>query len=324
MRRITTLLSVILLACTLIHSQDRQTDGELRQWNLQHTLIGHTQSVHSVAFSPDGKVVASTSWDRSIVLWDVLTGEKKSVWKHGYHPHRLIFSPDGRSLYSSGGDGTIKKWNMQSGKAKALVYDRNEILNVSLSSDGERLACECRARAAEILDTKTGELKFSAPHGDYIWAVALSPDSKLLAVAGGHKGLPVALWDVQAGRVTLHLTGVENAGSLAFSPDSKVLAIGSQEDVRIKLFDTATGELVQTLSKDGRKFSGLMFSPDGSMLAVIPNIAGRVYLYDLIEKQWTSEIKTDSSITDVAFSSDGKMIATSGYDDMTVKIWTNP
>jgi FOG: WD40 repeat len=324
MRRVTTLLSVILLACTLIRSQDRQTDVELRQWNLQHTLIGHTQSVHAVAFSPDGKVVASTSWDRSIVLWDVLTGAKKILWKHGYHSHRLIFSPDGQFLYSSGGDGTIKKWNMQSGKARALVYDRNEILNLSLSADGERLACDCRARAAEILDTKTGELKFSAPHGDYIWAVALSPDSKLLAVAGGHKGLPVALWDVEAGHVTLHLTGIKSAGSLAFSPDSKVLAIASQEDERIKLFDTATGELLHALSKDGRKFSGLTFSPDGNLLAVIPNIAGRVYIYNLVEKQWTSEIKTDSVITDVAFSPDGKMLATSGYDDMTVKIWSNP
>lgn len=325
MRRVLLLLSFALLACLPAHSQSNQaSEAALQRWTLRHTLMGHTVSVHAVAFSPDGRTLASASWDRSIILWDVLTGAKKLILKHGYHPHQLTFSPDGRFLYSSGGDGTIKKWDMQTGKARAIIYGRNEILNLSLSEDGSILACDCRARAAEVLDAQTGALRFTAPHGDYVWAVALSPDSKWLAVAGSNKRLPVELWDVQSAQLARKFTGVKNAGAVAFSPDSNILAVASQEDENIKLFNTQTGELSQTLSKDGSRFSRLVFSPDGSLLAVMPDLSGWVYVYDLREKRWTGAIQTDGSIRDIAFSADGKMLATAGYDDKTVRIWSNP
>lgn len=325
MRRVASLLLVALLTCFLAHSQSKQAgEEELPHWTLRRTLVGHTVSVHSVAFSPDGKTVASASWDRSIILWDIETGAKKLVLKHGYHPHRVIFSPDGRFLYSSGGDGTIKKWDLETGNAKAIVSGRNEILNLSLSSDGSLLACDCRAKAAEVLDARAGARKLTASHGDYIWAVALAPDSKLLAVAGGDKRLPVVLWDVQTGRVVRRFSGIKNAGSVAFSADGRVLAVGSQEDENIKLFNTATGELLQTLSKNGSRFSQLVFSPDGRLLAAMPDIMGQVYFYDLREKHWTGILKTDGSIREIAFSADGKLLATAGYDDKTVRIWSNP
>jgi WD40 repeat protein len=325
MRRVAPLLLVALLACFLAHSQSKQaSEGELQQWTLQRTFVGHTVSVHSVAFSPDGKTVASASWDRSIILWDIETGAKKLGLKHGYHPHRVIFSPDGQFLYSSGGDGTIKKWDLETGRANALVSGRNEIVNLSLSSDGALLACDCRPKAAEVLDARTGARKLTASQGDDVWAVALSPDGKLLAVAGGDKRLPVVLWDVQTVQVLRKFSGIKNAGSVAFSSDSRVLAVGSQEDENIKLFNTATGELLQTLSKSGSRFSQLEFSPDGRLLAATPDVMGQVYFYDLREQQWTSVLKTDGSISEVAFSADGKLLATAGYTDKAVRIWSNP
>lgn len=325
MRRLASWLLIGFLTCFLAHPQSKQaSEAELPLWTLQHTLIGHTVSVHSVAFSPDGKTLASASWDRSIIIWDIETGAKKLVLKHGYHPHRVLFSPDGHFLYSSGGDGTIKKWDLETGNAKAIVSGRNEILNLSISSDAALLACDCAAKAAEVVDARTGVRKFIAPHGDYVWAVALSPDGKLLAVGGGDKGLPVTLWDVLTGQVVRRHSGIKGAGSVAFSPDSRVLAIGSQEDENIKLFDTATGALLQTLSRQGSRFSQLLFSPDGRLLAVMPNVTGNVYIYDLREQRWTGVIKTDGSIGGVAFSADGKLLATAGYTDKTVRIWSNP
>ncbi len=325
MRTVSSLLLVALLTCSFAPSQTKQvTEEGLKHWTLRRTLSGHSVSVHSVAFSPDGKTVASASWDRSIILWDIETGEKKLVLKHGYHPHRVVFSSDRHFLYSSGGDGTIKKWDLETGRAVAIVSGRNEIVNLSLSSNGALLACDCRPKAAEILDTKAGTWKLTASRGDDVWAVALSPDGKLLAVAGGNTRLPVALWDVHTGQVVWRFSGIKNAGSLAFSSDSRVLAVGSQEDENIKLFNAATGELLQTLSRRGSRFSQLVFSPDGRLLAAIPDVMGQVYIYDLRQKQWSGVLITDGSISGVAFSVDGKLIATAGYTDKMVRIWSNP
>jgi len=323
MRRFTLLLSAMLLNCCLVHPQsNRASEDELQHWAAQRTLSGHTDSVHSVAFSPDGKTLATTSWDRTIILWDVETGASKSVLRHGYHPHKVRFSPDGNFIYSSGGDGTIKRWDMRAGKAKAIISGRSEILNLSISSDGALVACDCSLRSAKILDAKTGARRLSAPRGHIVWAVAISPDGKWLAVTGDGKDLPVALWDVRAGRVARNLAGIRYPSSLAFSPDGKSLAVSSQTDDKINIFNVATGDLSQTLSMNGYGFSDLVFSPDARLLAAVPNVAGRVYIFDMSKNKWVGALKTDGSIAEAAFSPDGKKLATAGYDKRVI-IWSN-
>src|SRR5262245_43935942 len=121
MKRSVFLLSIALLYAGFVVARGGQGREftklqPLSSWARLQTLIGHTESVHSVAFSPDGKMVASAAWDRSVIVWDVETGAKKLIFKHGYHPHKVIFSPDGNFLYSSGGDGTVKRWDLKTGR----------------------------------------------------------------------------------------------------------------------------------------------------------------------------------------------------------------
>lgn len=325
--RMLLLLSVILSINCLVYAQDQPNIAtNSSSWSLAHTFIGHTDSVHAVAFSPDGQTVASASWDASIILWDVETGAQKMVLKHGYHPHQVLFSPDGKFLYSSGGNGLIKKWNLQTGRAQILIAVKQEITQLSLSAAGDLLACDCDERAATILNTQTNKIVGVYRYGNYVHGVAISPNGKLLAVASSHKkDLPVLVWDIATKKLVQHYEGVNYAHLIAFSPDSQILAVASQSDETVKFFNPFNGQLEQTLPKDNYSFLQLVFSPNNNLLATLRSVVGMgITFYDLQKNSWQGTKLSATDIYSFAFSPDGKKIVTAGYDDKMVKIWRSP
>ncbi|KFZ19764.1 hypothetical protein V501_00497, partial [Pseudogymnoascus sp. VKM F-4519 (FW-2642)] len=176
--------------------------------SLIQTLTGHSSSVSAVAFSPDGKQIASSSDDNeTIKLWDARTGGlQKTLAGHLGSVMAVAFSPDGKQIASGSYDETIKLW-----------------------------------------DARTGGLqKTLAGHSGWVWAIAFSPDGKQIA-SGSNDGT-IKLWDARTGDLQKTLEGHSSwIRAVAFSPDGKQIASGSY-DKTIKLWDARTGDLQKTLA----------------------------------------------------------------------------
>ena len=289
--------------------------------SLAQTLSGHSDYVFSVAFSPDGKVLASGSSDKTIKLREVKTGRLiNTLSGHSHTVMSVAFSPDGRVLASGSFDKTIKLWKVKTGREiNSLSGHSHYVYSVAFSPDGQVLASGSWDKTIKLWEVKTGrETHTLTGHSYYVMSVAFSPDGKVLA--SGSYDNTIKLWEVKTGRLINTLTGhSDSVSSVAFSPDGQVLASGSL-DKTIKLWEVATGRKINSLSGHSHWVYSVAFSPDGQVLA-----SGS---HDKTIKLW--EVATGRKINtltghsypvgSVAFSPDGKVLA-SGSWDKTIKLW---
>jgi WD40 repeat protein len=172
---------------------------------LRRPLTGHTSFITSLAFSPDGKTLASSSADGTVRLWEVKTGQPlgQALSGHSSLVLTVAFSPDGRTLASGGADQTIILWDVSNFKGRtdrplayALTGHQGEVSSVTFSPDGQRLASGSEDGLVILWDVATQQpLGLPLVNGDRVWRVAFSPDDKTLASAGRNDGT-ILLWDV--------------------------------------------------------------------------------------------------------------------------------
>jgi Tol biopolymer transport system component len=282
-------------------------------------------SVESVAFSPDGHLLAAGTKNKTVHVWDLIKGtELKIVKGHQSFINTVAFSHDGTRLASSGGeDQTVKVWDVQTGKELlSLKGHGNWTAGVAFSPDDKLLATTGEDRTVKLWNAETGaELKTLKGHTSWLWGVAFSPSGDVLASASGDH--TIKLWNVTTGAEIRTLTGhTDRVRNLAFSPDGKRL-VSCGWDSTVRIWDADTGRELRTLKGHTGFTLNAAFSPDGEYVASCSTDRS-VRLWEVATGQeCVLFLGHGDGIAAVAFSPDGSRLA-SGSADQTIKVWDVP
>jgi WD40 repeat protein/tRNA A-37 threonylcarbamoyl transferase component Bud32 len=341
----------------------KQSWGEVKVWDAatgQEKLSwkGHTYSVSSVAFSPDGTRIVSGGgeFDKpgEVKVWDAATGQEKLSWKgHTHWVTSVAFSADGTRLASMSGDQTVKVWDAATGQEKLSLKGHKgsvpirSATSVAFSPDGTRIVSGGEGFDAKtgkhwgevkVWDAAIGQEKLSLKgHNGPVTSVAFSPDGKSIVSGGGYpldfkKPGEVKVWDAATGQEKLSLKGhTSYVSSVAFSADSTRIASGSW-DKTVKVWDAATGQEKLSLKGHTGLVSDVAFSPDGTRIVsggegsgkAGKPLPGEVKVWDAVTGQEQLSLKGHTlRVTNVAFSPDGKRLVSGGGSIHwgEVKVW---
>jgi hypothetical protein len=295
---------------------------------LDRTFKGHNGWVTAVTFSPDGRRLASGSWDRTLKFWEVSTGEQLGAVAHDMKEvQALAFSRDGRWLATENSSDTTSLRDPSTGQEiRILRSDKplgplgsNWVYSIAFSPDGRWLASALDDKTVRLWDVNTGKkMRDLTGLRRAVVYIAFSPNGRLLATGDDQKS--IRIWDPASGEEIYKLTGHKKpVYAVAFSPDGRWLASASG-DKTVKIWDLAVGHELHTLAGHGNMVTSLAFSPDGRWL-----VSGS---WDKTIKIWDveagREVQTlaghDHPVYSVAFDSRGQWLA-SGSEDGTIKLW---
>ncbi|KAK3348667.1 quinon protein alcohol dehydrogenase-like superfamily [Lasiosphaeria hispida] len=291
-------------------------------WNAcQQTLEGHSDSVSSVAFSPDSKLVASGSRDQTVKIWDAATGSyMQTLEGHSCNVSSVTFLPDSKLIISGSEDWTVKIWDMATGSCTQTLKGHSDyVSSITFLPDLKLIASGSWDQTVKIWDMATGSCAQTLKgHSSGVSSITFSPDSKL--IISGSEDWTIKIWDMATGSCTQTLKGHSGGvSSITFSPGLKLIASGSW-DQTIKIWDMATGSCTQTLKGHSGGVSSITFSPDSKLVAS-GSLDCTIKIWDVVTGLCTQTLEGHSNyVSSVTFSPDSKLIV-SGSEDFTVKIW---
>ena len=280
----------------------------------------HSDAVGSVAFSPDGLMLASGSKDKTIQIWDLATGksirtfpgDSSTVWS-------VSFDSSGTKLATGTGFWRVMLWDLKTGQATRTLDHTASVWSVALSPDGKLIASGSGDKTTKISDATTGALIYNLPdHTDFVYSVAFTPDGKSLVSASKDKKITIV--DVATGKLLKTIEGHgDQVRSIAITPDGKTIVSGSYDE-SIKIWNLETGDLMRSIKGHSDDVVSVAISPDGKFIAS-GSKDKTIKIWDLATGELLNTLTghTDEVYV-VTFSPDGKTIA-SGSKDNTIKLW---
>ncbi len=278
-------------------------------------LKGHTADVSSLVFSPDGKQLASGSYDQTVRTWDLESGNERRNWAHTGFVSAVDWSRNGRWIATGSWDQVVRVFDVESGKES---FSKKEpwwrVFSIAFSPDSKLLAASSRGRI-KVWDMESKDEILDLTKDWDTESIAFSPDGTTLATASGD----IRLWQIPSGQELYRLIDPSPVIDLHFSPDGKYLAAASSR--MIKLWDPNIGREKQAF-KYLPILGSMAISPDGHILVAETWYRVSIIILDIEHGCVLGTLSQDSnaSIYKTVFSPDGNLIA-AAVSDGTIRLW---
>lgn len=284
-------------------------------------LKGHEHGVRALAFSTDGKTLATGSNDTTTLLWEVQAGRvKASLTDQGGSVLALAFSPDGQTLAVGSADHNVRLWNLASSRMLVVLSGHTDrVTSLAFSPDGQTLGSGSYDGTVRFWDLANNRCAaVLQEHRRGVLTLGFSPDGKILAT-GSHDET-ARLWHAVSGQSKTVLTGHSSSVcTLAFAPDGRTLVTGSS-DGTARFWNVSNGEYRAELAGHKGSVMSLAFSPNGRRLATA-GLDKKVRLWEVAQRQLKTTLSSHvDEVHALAFSPDGKILAT-GSRDTTARLW---